>query len=86
MGCIKLATETGAVLVPFSFAASKKKSLASWDRFLIFYPFSRVVAAHGAPIEIPRGLADEGMENERRRVERMMIDFDRNVDDYFKKS
>jgi len=86
MGCIKLAAETGAVLVPFSFSTSKKKNLRSWDRMLIFYPFSRIVAAYGAPIEIPRDLNGEEMENERRRVERIMIDFDTTVDGYFTKS
>ncbi|MDP2914546.1 MAG: lysophospholipid acyltransferase family protein [Candidatus Aminicenantes bacterium] len=86
LGCIKLATETGAALVPFSFSTSKKKTLRSWDRFLIFTPFSKVAAVYGPPIEIPPGLAAEGMEGERRRVERIMIDFDRDVDDYFDKS
>jgi len=53
MGCVKLAAETGAVLVPFSFSASRKKILHSWDKFLIFKPFSRVAAVYGKPIEIP---------------------------------
>ena len=83
LGCIKLATETGAVLVPFSFSTSRKKNLRSWDRFLIFYPFSKVVAAYGPPIEIPLGLTAEGMESERRRVERLLIDFDEEIDRFF---
>jgi len=83
LGCIKLATETGAVLVPFSFSTSRKKSLRSWDKFLIFYPFSKVVAVYGPPIEIPPGLTDEGMESERRRVERLMVDFDEETDRFF---
>ena len=83
LGCIKLAAETGAALVPFSFSTSKKKVLQSWDRFLIFTPFSRVAAVYGRPIEIPQGLTAEGLESERRRVERMMIDFDISVDAYF---
>ena len=85
LGGIKLAAETGAALVPFSFSTSKKKILHSWDRFLIFTPFSRVVAVYGRPIEIPQGLNAEGMESERRRVERLMIDFDISVDAYFDK-
>ena len=85
LGGIKLAAETGAALVPFSFSTSKKKILHSWDRFLIFTPFSRVVAVYGRPIDIPQGLNAEGMESERRRVERLMIDFDLSVDAYFDK-
>jgi lysophospholipid acyltransferase (LPLAT)-like uncharacterized protein len=83
LGGIKLAAETGAALVPFSFSTSKKKILHSWDRFLIFTPFSRVVAVYGRPIEIPQGLNAEGMESERRRVERLMIDLDEETDRFF---
>jgi len=83
MGCIKLATETGAVLVPFSFSTSKKKNLRSWDRMLMFYPFSKVVAAYGRPIEIRRGLDAAEMEKERQRVERIMIEFDEETDRFF---
>jgi len=83
LGGVKLAAETGAALVPFSFSTSKKKILHSWDRFLIFTPFSRVVAVYGRPIDIPQGLNAEGMESERRRVERLMIDFDEETDRFF---
>jgi lysophospholipid acyltransferase (LPLAT)-like uncharacterized protein len=83
MGCIKLASETGAALVPFSFSASKGKNLNSWDRFLIFYPFSRIAAVYGTPIEIPAGLTLEEMEKERERVEQIMVEFDRDTDRHF---
>ncbi len=83
LGCIKLAAETGAALVPFSFSTSRKKVLKSWDRFLMFYPFSKVVAAYGKPLEIRPGLTDEEMETERQRVETLMVEFDRSVDDFF---
>jgi lysophospholipid acyltransferase (LPLAT)-like uncharacterized protein len=83
LGCIKLAAETGAALVPFSFSTSRKKALKSWDRFLMFYPFSKVVAVYGKPLEIRPGLTDEDMETERQRVETLMVEFDRSVDDFF---
>lgn len=86
LGCIKLAAETGAVLVPFSFSASRKKILHSWDKFVIFKPFSKVAAVYGKPIEIPRDLTAEGLESERRRVERLMIEFDEEADRFFEKS
>jgi lysophospholipid acyltransferase (LPLAT)-like uncharacterized protein len=85
LGCIKLAAETGAALVPFSFSTSRKKVLKSWDRFLMFYPFSKVVAVYGKSLEIRPGLTDEEMETERQRVETRMVEFDRNVDDFFAK-
>ena len=34
MGAIKLAQQTGAYLVPFTFSATKKKLLRSWDNFM----------------------------------------------------
>jgi lysophospholipid acyltransferase (LPLAT)-like uncharacterized protein len=76
MGCVKLATETGAALLPFSFAASRTKVLHSWDRFVIFCPFSGVAAVHGEPIEVPGVLAAQGMEAERQRVEEAMLRFE----------
>jgi hypothetical protein len=85
LGCIKLAAETGAALVPFSFSTNRKKVLKSWDRFLMFYPFSKVVAVYGKPLEIRSGLADEEMETEKQRVETLMVEFDRNVDDFYAK-
>jgi lysophospholipid acyltransferase (LPLAT)-like uncharacterized protein len=85
LGCIKLAAETGAALVPFGFSTSRKKALKSWDRFLMFYPFSKVVAVYGKSLEIRPGLTDEEMETERQRVETRMVEFDRNVDDFFAK-
>jgi lysophospholipid acyltransferase (LPLAT)-like uncharacterized protein len=85
LGCIKLAAETGAALVPFSFSASRKKVLKSWDRFLIFYPFSNVVAVYGRPAEICPGLTDGELEAERQRIESLMVKFDRDLDGYYAK-
>jgi lysophospholipid acyltransferase (LPLAT)-like uncharacterized protein len=85
LGCVKLAAETGAALVPFSFSASRKKTLKSWDRFLMFYPFSKVVAVYGQPVEIRPRLTDGELEAERQRIETLMVEFDRGLDDYYAK-
>ena len=50
---------------------------------LIFYPFSKVVAAYGRPIEIRQGLGAAEMEKERQRVEGIMIEFDEETDRFF---
>ena len=86
LGAVKLATETGAVLVPFSFSARRQKILRSWDRFEMFYPFTKIAAVYGPPIEIPRGLPPDRQEEERLRMEKIMGDFDAEVDRYFLKS
>lgn len=58
-GCVKLAQQTGAVLVPFTFSASKTKVFGSWDRFVVFLPFSRVLVRLGPPIAVDPGLGKD---------------------------
>ena len=83
MGGIKLAHETGAYLVPFSFSASRKKVLSSWDLFVIGKPFSRIVAIYGDPITIDPSLDADGLEKERARLEKILCGLDAQADQYF---
>ena len=80
LGAVKLATETGAVLVPFSFTATRRKILRSWDRFLMPLPFGRITAAYGEPVEIPRGLPPAELEAQRARCEALLREFDSKID------
>jgi hypothetical protein len=82
-GGVKLAQETGAVLVPFTFSTSRKKFLSSWDKFLMFYPFSRVVAVYGRHFTVRPDLGDDELEKERQKIERYMIELDESADKYF---
>ena len=83
MGGIKLAHQTGAYLVPFSFSTSKKKNLKSWDNFLLSKPFSKVVAIYGDPIALDAHLEEEALEEKRQRLERVLLDLDEKADRYF---
>lgn len=83
LGCIKLAHETGARLVPFTFSTSKKKYLRSWDSFLLFYPFSKVVAIYGPSYTVDSGLKSEELERERKEVEKLMGQLEERADSYF---
>ena len=83
MGGIKLAHETGAWLVPFSFSSSRKKVMSSWDRFLVGRPFSRIVAIYGDPIAVDSSLDEEGLDRERARIEKILRDLDDRADHYF---
>lgn len=83
LGGLKLAQETGAVLVPFTFSTSRKKFLKSWDNFLMFYPFSRIVAIYGEPIHIDPGLKEDELEKERQRIEQLMIQLDEKADRFY---
>ena len=83
MGGIKLAHQTGAYLVPFSFSASKKKNLKSWDNFLMAKPFSKVVAVYGDPIALDPHLEEEALEAERQKLEKVLRDLDEQTDRTF---
>jgi lysophospholipid acyltransferase (LPLAT)-like uncharacterized protein len=82
-GCLKLAQDTGAVLIPWSFSASRKKFLRSWDRFLFFYPFSRIVSIYGKPITVSSPLDEAQSESERKRVEEALQALDAEADSHF---
>ncbi len=84
-GCLKLAQETGAFLAPVSFSASRKKFLGSWDNFLLFYPFSRIVAVFGQPVQVALSLDENGFEQERQKVEGLLSGLDAEADRYFEK-
>lgn len=85
LGGIKLARETGAWLVPFSFSASRKKVLSSWDRFVIGKPFSRVVAIYGDPVPVDSSLDEKGLERERVRMENVLCALDDRADGHFQR-
>ena len=58
-GVVQLARLTGAWILPITSSCSRPRFLASWDRYLLPYPFSRAVVAYGEPFPIPRDISDE---------------------------
>lgn len=85
-GGIKLACETGAFLVPFSFSSSRKRMLKSWDSFLVFPPFSRVVVLFGEPIKCKKKVSQLELDEMCREVEKSLIDLDNKADRFFNKN
>ena len=83
LGGLKLAQETGASLIPFTFSTSRKKFLRSWDSFLIFYPFSKVVAIYSPPFTIKPGFEDDELERECQKIERFMVQLDEKADRFY---
>ena len=63
-GVIALAAVAGASLVPMAIGARPVRTLASWDRFQIPWPFARVVVAFGAPIVFPADAEQESARQE----------------------
>lgn len=82
-GALKLAKETGAYLIPFSFSSSRKKNLKSWDRFLIPLPFSRVVAVYGDPISVEPDVNKKELQKKLQQVQEDLVGLDQQADDYF---
>ena len=68
-GAVGLARITGAPLVPVTFSASRRRVLATWDRFLLALPFARGVFVWGAPIPVPRNATADVLEACRQQLE-----------------
>jgi len=54
-GAILLAQMSGRPILPLAYAASRA-SLVKWDKFVIPWPFARIVVAVGEPVYVPRTL------------------------------
>ncbi len=65
-GVVQLARLTRRPVIPMAFACSRGHRFASWDRFLLPFPFSRGVYAFGAPLVFEEG---ESPEDFRKRLE-----------------
>lgn len=53
-GAITVAQLCGVSVVPLAFAARPAKVLGTWDKFVLPFPFSRIVIAIGEPYSPPR--------------------------------
>jgi lysophospholipid acyltransferase (LPLAT)-like uncharacterized protein len=69
LGIVDLARRARVPIVPVTYATSRRRLLASWDRFHLALPFGRGVFLWGEPIDVP---ADLDAETARRRVEERM--------------
>lgn len=68
-GVIQLARLSGRAVVPMAFVCSRGYRFASWDRFLLPYPFSRGVYSFGEPIYFDQ---TEGVTGFRQRLKEAM--------------
>jgi lysophospholipid acyltransferase (LPLAT)-like uncharacterized protein len=79
-GIIELARLAGKPIVPVTCSASKKKVFASWDRFILPYPFSKVLFVWGDPVSIPRGIERSGIETLRLKLEKTLVSLTEDAD------
>lgn len=71
-GIIYLAGRLERPIVPSGLAVLPRKELRSWDRFVIPYPFARMVAVLGAPMSVPRSPSTEEAQELCRELDRRM--------------
>ncbi len=69
IGVVELARQTGAPILPVTYAASRKKVFSSWDHFIFPLPFSRVVFRWGEPVFVPRNADSRELEAKRSLLE-----------------
>ena len=79
-GIIELARLTQRPIVPVTYGASRRKLFDSWDRFLLPYPFSKVLFLWGDPIYVPRKTQGDALERTRREVEGALISLTETAD------
>jgi len=83
IGLVNLARLAGVPIVPIVFATSRRRVLATWDRFCFALPFGRGVYIWGEPIEVAGALGADGLARMRRLVEtrmnEMTLEADRRV-------
>lgn len=72
-GAIYLAKLTGLKIVPVAWGAEWKRNFNSWDKTLFPLPFSRVNVVYGDPIEIPKNITKEGIEDKRKELEAALM-------------
>ena len=71
-GVISLAHKTGAVIVPLTYSARRRKVMRSWDGFVLPLPFSRVVVIYGEPLCVPAEATTAERRAAQREVERRL--------------
>jgi lysophospholipid acyltransferase (LPLAT)-like uncharacterized protein len=84
-GVIQLAKLSGRPIFPFTFSATPRKVLHTWDRFIIPLPFSRGVFVWGEPIWVDRAEGEGAMKRKALLLEKKLLEITELADRYFEK-
>ena len=79
-GIINVARLARVPIVPITYATSRRRLLATWDRFHLPWPFGRGIYLWGEPIEVAGAVDAQGFEQARRLVETRMVEMVREAD------
>ncbi|MCK4389146.1 MAG: lysophospholipid acyltransferase family protein [Desulfobacterales bacterium] len=82
-GVITLAKKTGYAIVPVSYSANRLKIFASWDRFILPYPFTEGRVIYGTPISVPGDIDPDEEDAYRIRLEAELNHITKTVDRYY---
>jgi lysophospholipid acyltransferase (LPLAT)-like uncharacterized protein len=74
IGIVNIARLAGVPIVPVTYATSRRRELATWDRFQLALPFGRGVFLYGEPIEIAAELDEAELESVRSLLEIRMVE------------
>jgi lysophospholipid acyltransferase (LPLAT)-like uncharacterized protein len=83
LGTVNIARLARVPILPLTYATSRRRVLATWDRFHLALPFGRGVFLWGEPIEIAKELDEAGLERVRHLVEKRMVEMVRDADRRF---
>ena len=61
-GAILVSQLSGKPIVPMAYAASRAWLFRTWDRFVLPWPFARIVLQVGEPVVVPKGLDTAALE------------------------
>lgn len=81
-GIIKVASESGAKIIPVILDFERCWRLRSWDRMKVPKPFTKGVVLTGTPMEVPPGLADEDLSEWQSRLTVEMMKLTREAEGY----
>ena len=71
-GALTTARHTDSPLIPVAISSNRHKRMKSWDRFMLAYPFSRIVFCVGAPIHVCKETAQNNQEQLLSRIQHTM--------------
>lgn len=80
LGIVNLARLAQVPIQPITYATSRRRLLATWDRYHLALPFGRGVILWGEPIELAPDLDAAGIEDARRLIETRMNEMVREAD------
>lgn len=82
-GIITLAKKTGYPIMPITYSAKKAKIFASWDRFILPYPFTTCRLIYGNPLYVPTDADKDTEEMCRIQLEHELCRITDEADRYF---